>query len=170
MLNEGLAGIQYPYMNQYDTQTGAPLAGVFFADGYSYVQPVNNQDAASLKLLFNQPSLITEGAAYLLDSSSGPFITYNNLPDGAYANMAGPLIGVIPDADTTNKLINPIDGSVITTDVFGNARTYNGYRDVGAVQQATSVPGPLPLLGLGAAFGWCRRLRRRMEQRSCSPR
>ena len=60
------------------------------------------------------------------------------------------------------QLINPIDQSVITTDVYGNPRTFLGRRDAGAVQ---TVPGPLPVLGCGAAFGWSRRLRRRLRQR-----
>jgi MYXO-CTERM domain-containing protein len=30
----------------------------------------------------------------------------------------------------------------------------------------TEVPGPLPLLGAGAAFGWSRRLRQRVKQAS----
>ena len=30
----------------------------------------------------------------------------------------------------------------------------------------TEVPGPLPLLGAGAAFGWSRRLRQRVRQAS----
>jgi hypothetical protein len=73
------------------------------------------------------------------------------------------LIGVVPDADPggVNELINPIDGSPITRDVFGNPRTTNGLRNVGAVQ--AQVPGPLPLLGLASAYGWCRRLRRRTD-------
>ena len=74
----------------------------------------------------------------------------------------------IADADGANQLINPIDGSVITTDVFGNPRTAFGRRDIGAVQstQEVPVPGPLPVLGAGAAFGWARRLRKRVRQHS----
>lgn len=166
--NDALAGIQLPYSGAYDTQTGAPLTGVFTADQYSYIQPVSNQNAANLKLIFNQPSLLTEGFAYALNPNGNPnglpFPTYYDLPIGAYPNNPGPLIGIVPDAHSVNQLINPIDGSVITTDVFGNPRTFNGRRDVGAVQQSTAVPGPLPLLGLGAAFGWGRRLRRRLGQ------
>lgn len=70
-------------------------------------------------------------------------------------------MAVVPDADSSNVLINPIDGSVIQTDVFDNPRTQLGYRDVGGVQQRVPVPGPLPLFGLAAALGWSRRLRRR---------
>ncbi len=166
VINEALAGIQFPYSGAYDTQTGAPLAGIFTADQYSYIQPVTNQNAANLEILFQQPNLITAGVAYTLDAiSNPPFVTYFGLPGGASPNPSGPLVGVIPDADTVNRLINPINGSVITSDVFGNPRTTYGLRDVGAVQLAAPVPGPLPLLGIGAAYGWSRRLRRRL--RSC---
>jgi hypothetical protein len=171
VLNEDFTGISYPYLAAYDTQAGTPLAGIFAADLYSYVQPVANQNAVSLRLLFGQPNLITASGAYLLDPSSNPLVaTYYDLPNGAYPNPSGPLVGVIPDADTLNQLINPIDGSVISTDVFGSPRTYNNRRDVGAVQQIASVPGPLPLLGFGSAFGWSRRLRRRLGERPSPPR
>jgi hypothetical protein len=55
--------------------------------------------------------------------------------------------------------------------VFGNPRSSNGLRDVGAVQHSVpgpqqSVPGPLPMLGVGSAFGWSRRLRRRLGKHS----
>ena len=173
VINDALVGIQLPYSGTYNTQTGVPQAGVFTADQYSYVQPVTNQNAASLKLLFNQPNLLTQGAAYALDPNGYPnglpFPTYYNLPVGAYPNNPGPLIGVIPDANSLNKLINPIDGSVISRDVFGNPRTFNGRRDVGAVQ-TEAVPAPLPLLGFGAAFGWSRRLRRRLGLGTCQSR
>jgi uncharacterized repeat protein (TIGR03803 family) len=32
------------------------------------------------------------------------------------------------------------------------------------VRSSNPVPGPLPLMGAGAAFGWSRRLRRRIQQ------
>jgi len=164
VLNNDLFEMYFPYAIQYAALT--PTPGIFTADPYSYVQPVTNQNAVDLKLLFNQPNLITEGVAYALDPSSSFLPTFYDLPAGAYPIVSGPLISVVPDADSHNKLINPIDGSVISTDVFGNPRTYNGLRDVGAVQQPASVPAPLPLLGFGAAFGWSRRLRGRLSQRS----
>ncbi|MFM7549470.1 MAG: PEP-CTERM sorting domain-containing protein [Cyanobacteriota bacterium] len=34
---------------------------------------------------------------------------------------------------------------------------------IGSREQVADVPGPLPLLGAGAAFGWSRRLRRRVK-------
>lgn len=168
VFNEAFPGIQFPYSDSYDPQTGAPIAGVLTADQYSYVQPVTNQNAANLEILFQQPSLITAGVAYTLDPNSNPpFDAYFDLPGGASPNPSGPLVGVVPNADALNQLINPIDGSVISTDVYGNPRTANSRRDIGAVQLAASVPGPLPLVGIGAAFGWSRRLRRRLSQNSC---
>ncbi|MFN4974962.1 MAG: hypothetical protein ACK5GV_06950 [Bacteroidota bacterium] len=165
VLNEAFPGIQFPYSDSYDPQTGAPIAGVLTADQYSYVQPVTNQNAANLEILFQQPSLITGGVAYTLDPNSNPpFDAYFDLPGGASPNPSGPLIGVVPNADALNQLINPIDGSVISTDVYGNPRTANGRRDVGAVQTQTAVPGPLPVLGCGVAFGWSRRLRQRIRR------
>jgi hypothetical protein len=83
------------------------------------------------------------------------------LPGGAYPNPDGPLIDQISDADGANQLINPIDGSPIRQDVFGNRRTRNGLRTIGAVQPA-NVPAPLPLAGLPVVLAWSRRLRRRI--------
>jgi MYXO-CTERM domain-containing protein len=142
------------------------------ADAFSFVQPVTLQDSATLESLFSQPNLLTSGVPYALDPSDPSYPpTYYQMPDGAYPLVLGPLVNKIPDADGTNQLINPINGSVITSDVFGNPRTSNGLRDVGAVQHSVpgpqqSVPGPLPLLGVGAAFGWSRRLRRRLGKHS----
>ena len=62
---------------------------------------------------------------------------FNPLPNGAVPLADGVLVSVIPDATPgeANQLINPIDGSPITVDVFGNPRTnVLGFRDIGAVQ------------------------------------
>lgn len=49
-----------------------------------------------------------------------------------------------------------VNGLVGTWTINGTSESINVY--VGAA----SVPGPLPLLGVGAAFGWSRRLRKRI--------
>ncbi len=134
------------------------LPGIFSADPYSFVSPTSTQDASALKTLFSQVFLLTEGIPFaLLDGSA-----YNQLPEGAYPSPTGPLIQGVPNATTANLLLNPIDDSVITHDVYGNPRTVNGFRDIGAVQ-SQQVPGPLPVLGTLAAFRWSRRLRRRLS-------
>ncbi len=159
-INTDLVLIDQPYSATYKNTVGTLTADVF-----SFVQPVTHQDSATLKSLFSQPNLLTSGVPYALNPSV-PFFPsiYYNLPGGASPLAPGPLLDVVPDADGANKLINPIDGSVISTDVFGNPRTSNGLRNVGAVQ--ASVPGPLPVLGCGSAFAWSRRLRRRLGQTS----
>ena len=79
----------------------------------------------------------------------------------------GVLIGVVPDADGANVLRNPIDGSVITLDVFGQLRTTGGLRNAGAVESSVpeldpaSFGGGLSLLvGALACLENRRRLRR----------
>ncbi|MEB3352964.1 MAG: hypothetical protein VKM34_01820 [Cyanobacteriota bacterium] len=162
------ARIANPYSNTYDG-----LAGALTADVLSYVQPVAGQDAAALKSLFNQPNLLTAGVPFAVDTSDPyNFLHYFELPDGGAPLAPGPLVDVIADADGANQLINPIDGSVITRDVFHHPRTTNGFRNIGAVQATvqTPVPGPLPVLGISAVLAWSRRLRHRRHQPSSLPR
>ena len=158
-INMDLVDVQNPYSETY-APFGNPSSGDLLSDANSYVQPTATLSGLALKTLFNQPGLLTDGVPYVLDASG---LLYSPLPEGAVP--AGPLLAVILDADGANQLINPINGSVITKDVYGNPRTAFGTRDIGAVQ-GTQVPGPLPVLGAGAAFGWARRLRKRVRQHS----
>ena len=139
-----------------------PGGGSFSADSLSWVRPTSTQTASNLQTLFQNTGLLTgsPGIPVLVDSSV-PLVEFlRPYPAGADPADPGVLIGVVPDAGPggANELLNPIDGTPITRDVFGSPRTLNGRRDVGAVQ---TVPGPLPLLGAGSAFAWCRRLRTR---------
>jgi hypothetical protein len=147
----------------------SPGPGGFSADALSWVRPTSTQSAADLRTLFQQPGLLTGEPGIpvevaLVDPLVEFLLPY---PQGAYPAVPGVLVNVVPDAGPGggNELINPIDGSPITTDVFGNPRTTNGFRNVGAVQDVgavqAEVPGPLPLLGVASAYGWCRRLRRK---------
>ena len=152
-INSDLAAITNPYSETFSVYSNGDLT----ADALSYVQPTTNLYAAALQALFDQPALLTGSIPYEL-TSDGLF--YGNLPEGAALVPGSPLLSAIGDADGANQLINPIDGSVITKDVFGNSRTAFGTRDIGAVQSTQNVPGPLPVLGLAAFFQWSRRLRR----------
>lgn len=137
--------------------------GNYSADALSWVRPTGTQGASSLQTLFNQPGLLTgQPGIPVAVASVDPLVEFLlPYPEGAYPAVPGVLLGVVPDAGPggVNELLNPMDGNPITTDVFGNPRTTNGLRNVGAVQ--AQVPGPLPLLGLASAYGWCHRLRRR---------
>jgi hypothetical protein len=89
-----------------------------------------------VQALFDNGDILTEGDTY--DLIGDPGLTFfNPLPNGAVPLADGVLVSVIPDAmpGGANQLINPIDDSPITVDVFGNPRTnVLGFRDIGAVQ------------------------------------
>jgi hypothetical protein len=141
---------------------GPSNAGSLVALDSVWLQTTPNQTAADLQSLFGNPSLLTSGIPLTLEDFGGGVSAYYPLPEGAYPNPDGPLIDQISDANGANLLINPIDGSPILLDVFGQPRTRNGLRTIGAVQPA-SVPAPLPLAGATAALAWSRRLRRRIR-------
>jgi hypothetical protein len=157
---DGLAG-----QIGYRTSAG----GVLAADPYSWVRPTLAQTASLLPSIFNQPSLITGSPGLLVDViSPSPLIEMTPpFPLASRPVANGVLIGVVPDADGANVLINPIDGSAITVDVFGDPRTTDGLRNAGAVESAVpevdpaSAAGALSLLfGMLACLEERRRLRR----------
>ena len=113
--------------------------GNLVAGDYSYIAATQMQDADAVRALFGNLSIVTEGLAYELVETGIPEIPFlfGQLPNGAVPLVDGALVSVIPDATPggANQLINPIDDSPITTDVFGNPRTnVLGFRDIGAVQ------------------------------------
>jgi hypothetical protein len=144
---------------------GPSNAGSLVALDSVWLQTTSNQSAADLQNLFGNPSLLTSGIPLTLEDIGGGVSAYYPLPSGAYPNLQGPLINQISDADGVNQLINPIDGSVITTDLLGRPRSLENMRDIGALQ---AVPGPLPLAGAAAAMGWSRKLRQRLKRASAS--
>lgn len=145
-----------------DALYGLANAGSLVALDSVWLQTTPNQSAADLQSLFGNASLLTSGIPLILEDFGGGVTAYLPLPNGAYPNPTGPLIDQINDADGANQLINPIDDNAILLDVFGQPRTRNGLRTIGAVQPA-SVPAPLPLAGAAAALAWSRRLRHRIR-------
>lgn len=75
-----------------------------------------------------------------------------------YAFVASPGSEIV-----TAKLVNSNDltQAQSTGILFGTSLTY-AVATVAAPPSGTSVPGPLPLFGAAAAFGWSRRLRSRI--------
>ena len=115
------------------------LTGNFTADQDTWLQGDLGINDAGLKALTGQPALLTGRPAlpvYPDDPQSvqewaTPLLGTNATP--------GLLIDEIPNADCgqANELINPIDGSCIAKDVFGNPRVdNNGKRNIGAVQNS----------------------------------
>ena len=79
-----------------------------------------------------------------MEDFGGGLTAYLPLPNGAYPNPEGPLIDQITDADGSNQLINPIDGTPILLDVYGNPRTRQGLRQHWrpAVRPGSRPPSP----------------------------
>jgi len=149
----------------YQTSAGGALT----ADAYSWVRPTPAQTAILLPTLFSQPSLITGEPGLPVDVISvSPLIEETfPFPLASLPVTNGVLVGVVPDADGANVLLNPIDGSVITLDVFGQARTTGGLRNAGAVESTVPEIDPAAfggglslLLGALACLENRRRLRR----------
>jgi hypothetical protein len=114
--------------------------GGFTADQYTWIEPTNVQGATELITITGQGSLLTGSPA---------FNTPQTFPDPTLLERIGTpttggvLINKVPDAGTggANELINPIDGSPLTEDVFGNPRVDGTTRNIGAVQDDAS-PSP----------------------------
>jgi hypothetical protein len=124
------------------------------------MQTTPNQNTTDLQTLLANANLLTSGVPLTVQDLGG-VEAYFPWPAGAYPNRKGPLINQVSDADGSNQLINPINGNPILRDVFGQPRTNQGLRTIGAVQP--TVPAPLPLAGASAALVWSRRLRRRCQ-------
>ena len=107
----------------------------FSADNLTWMQPSTNQSAQTLKTLTSQPNLITDPPGLRI-SPLDPQTSWRILltPLLGDASTPGVLIDAIPDANSTNKLINPVTGKEILKDVFGNPRNDGTQRDIGAVQ------------------------------------
>ncbi|RLS34920.1 MAG: hypothetical protein DWH79_03160 [Planctomycetota bacterium] len=132
---------------------------------------------ADLPSLFGQQSLLTGSSGFVvLEILSNPLIEETlPFPQASYPLTNGVLVGVVPDANGVNRLLNPIDGSEIIEDVFGFARTTGGLRNVGAVE-GLSVPEIDPASSGGGlslvlgALAWLEQRRRFRRERVTLPR
>ena len=117
----------------------------FASDSMTWVQPTGTQDAAAIGVIL--PSAITDPPG--LNPSFIASLTNGDIADVTPLNgtiaTPGVLIDAVANATCTtpndaNKLIDPIDSSCITTDVFGKPRwdAGNNKRDIGGVQTAQS--------------------------------
>lgn len=164
LINASIPDILPPGVSAYsEASLGYGGPGQLVALDAVWLQPTPAQPVATLQALFDNPGLLTDGGPLSLVDLGGGVSGFGPLPSGAVPSPGGPLINGVSNADGANRLINPIDGSVITTDLLGRPRSRHGWRDIGALQ-ATAVPGPLPLAGMAAALGWSRRLRQRLRR------
>lgn len=140
-----------PGNNAYSELTGGNL----ISDGYSFIGANSTQTAADLHTLFNNSSFLTSGLTYVFDDVGGiQFL--NSLPFGASPLQNGVLVNVVPYAGIggANELINPINNQAILFDVFGNARTSDGFRTLGAVQSTVPEPSTLTIFSATLVLGW----------------
>jgi hypothetical protein len=155
-LRQSAIGLGFPDVlddrKMLDPSSADPNPG-FSADAYTFVQPVPPaQDADALRLVTDQPSLITGSPALGTGTAVDTQATW------ATPVFPGVLIDVVDDAvcddaipanDGVNALRNPIDGTCITEDALGNPRVDgNGKRNSGAVQ-LTEAPH-LAVAGAGS--------------------
>jgi LPXTG-motif cell wall-anchored protein len=109
----------------------------FTSDSLTWVQPTSDQDAAAITAIL--PNALTAGPG-LTDSF------FVGLSGDVVADVTPLLGGVLIDAvdpgncGSVNELLNPIDSTCITTDVFGKPRSDSGNnrRNIGAVQSISS--------------------------------
>jgi len=140
-----------PGNNAYSELTGGNL----ISDGYSFIGANSTQTAADLHTLFNNSSFLTSGLTYVFDDVGGiQFL--KSLPFGASPLQNGVLVNVVPYAGIggANELINPINNQAILFDVFGNARTSDGFRTLGAVQSTVPEPSTLTIFSVTLVLGW----------------
>jgi hypothetical protein len=116
-------------------------------------------------LVDNASNQITGVTATITSSTNGPSnITFSNGAGSGFDVSGGQITGGGLTWFGTNEVLelNGLFSSYITAS-FNEITTSNGFPIYTPLSPA-SVPGPLPLLGAGAAFGWSRRLRRRIKQ------
>ena len=77
---------------------------------------------------------------------------------------------VVEDTDEASDGAYPYAALTAAGNGLFYGTTFNGglYNQGVIFSFSESVPGPLPVVGIGAAFGWSRQLRRRVAQ--VSPR
>ena len=117
----------------------------FTSDALTWVQPTGTQDASAIGLIL--PNALTDAPG--LNPSFVASLTNGDIADVTPLNGTIATPGVLVDAvanatcttpNDANKLIDPIDSTCITTDVFGKPRwdAGNNRRDIGGVQTAQS--------------------------------
>ncbi len=128
---EGSAIGAWEYANFYPVLAGNPSQ--FSSDVYTWIQPRRDQNAAAIKAIL--PNALTAPPGL----NDIPSFDSNEYLRDITPLIPGLLIEAVPNAGPggVNRLISPIDGLPIATDVLGNRRRYsNDTRNIGAVQNA----------------------------------
>lgn len=152
-INLSQSAIGYSIINTPGSTVIREGGGNVTADAFTWIQPINNQNAADLRTITNQPGLLTDAPGL----PTGQFLTpklafpFSLTPLLGSSGTPGVLIDVIPDANGANQLPSPIDASPLTLDALGHPRVDgNGTRSIGAVQVTL---GPQATVGSTTASG-----------------
>jgi hypothetical protein len=133
--------------------------GFYTADTLTHIVPVTGQDAAALRAITQQPGLLTDPPS-LPDLQTGVTLTsIAEYKEWITPVSPGELIDRVGNAGPggVNELRNPIDGTPLTTDVFGNPRVdANGSRNIGAVQLALAPALTASAGNALASLNWTR--------------
>lgn len=132
------------------------------------------ENAFAMRILANGNVLVADGADIeLLDSSGNQIFTYDistagtwfalNIDDSGSSFWSATIDGLVAEFDIAtgtalNQWNSPGHNGSWGLAIFGEV-TQGG----GGGNGATSVPGPLPIFGTAAAFGFSRKLRKRIK-------
>lgn len=122
--------------------TGGPGDYAFSVDFATFAPRSSNSNAGTFTLLFNG-----------IEVNS-----FNTGPIERSATIRGTLSGALSGVTTSNNTLE----LRVTRPFITSENTPFQYFD-NVVVDFTPVPGPLPLLGAAAAFGWSRKLRHRIQ-------
>lgn len=111
-----------------------------------------------IQMTSNVPIALTGGSVGNRQGTNGPvFASYS---------LGGPSLGTIPDLLGPFNFSAPIALAAGQSLYFTGAGTNSSIR-VGSFNVSTvEVPGPIPLLGAATAFGWSRRIRKRIASKA----
>jgi MYXO-CTERM domain-containing protein len=107
------------------------------------------------------PASSVSGTSTTLDGGGSKFYI-----DPAYLSTTPIVSSATFNGETLASLGFTTTGLIGTWSLTGTSETIQVYL---GNPPAAAVPGPLPLLGIGAAFGWSRRLRKRIAAPLITP-
>jgi hypothetical protein len=134
----------------------------------SFARICNGGDNVKVEYpLASGPATFNGSVAAIANSSSGvsTFLQGLSLAFGietTYISGTPMVSNSIYNSTTLAGMGFTTTGLIGTWTLAGTGDTINVVLGPPAAPQSTAVPGPLPLLGAAAAFGWTRRLRRRI--------
>jgi hypothetical protein len=147
-----------------EPQNARFCAGILPVQSYSFLRC-----AITGPIAFDQHS---GSGFYLADDAAGTLTLHYGL-NHDFAIASGYFNGtpIVSRATFNNKSLADL-GFTQSTGVVGTWILTDSSDAINVVlgpPPPAAAPGPLPLLGVGAAFGWSRRVRRRMSDRRTTP-